>query len=104
MKMNKLLKFLIVLAVTTAVSACVEYPTADQFAIPAIEHVEVSVAGNEVSLLCRVSSEIPEKENCGVVYWTGTEEKSEVKCESNTGDSFRVYLPNLKYDEDYSYN
>lgn len=91
-------------AVTTAVSACVEYPTADQFAIPTIEHVEISVAGNEVSLLCRVSSEIPEKENCGVVYWTGTEEKSEVKCESNTGDSFRVYLPNLKYDVDYSYN
>lgn len=48
-------------AVTTAVSACVEYPTADQFAIPTIEHVEISVAGNEVSLLCRVSSEIPEK-------------------------------------------
>lgn len=104
MKMNKLLKFLMVSAVATAVSACVEYPTADQFAIPKIEHVEISVAGNEVSLLCRVSSEIPEKENCGVVYWTGTEEKSEVKCESNTGDSFRVYLPNLKYDEDYSYN
>lgn len=102
--MNKLLKFLMISAVTTAVPACVEYPTADQFAIPAIEHVEVSVAGNEVSLLCRVSSEIPEQENCGVVYWTGTEEKSEVKCESNTGDSFRVYLPNLRYDEDYSYN
>lgn len=102
--MNKLLKFLMVSTVAVAVSACVEYPTADQFAIPAIEHVEISVAGNEVSLLCRVSSEIPEKENCGVVYWTGEEEKSEVKCESNTGDSFRVYLPNLEYDVAYSYN
>ena len=48
--MNKLLEFLMVSAVTTAVSACVEYPTADQFAIPTIEHVEISVAGNEVRI------------------------------------------------------
>ena len=65
--MNNLLKLLVASAVSTAVSACVEYPTADQFAIPAIEHVEISVAGNEVSLLCRVSSAIPEKDRKSVV-------------------------------------
>ena len=102
MKMKRIIAYsLFLLVLSRALVSCTgEDPDPSAFLPPEIVSLSAEPSGNSVTLLCKVSSSYFDK--CGFYFGPSDGEKPEYKAETIDGTSFRLIIPDLGYDMDYS--